>query len=134
PRYTRLHQGPFGTPLGNWRSLRVNLDGEIRLAEWSAAARVRRAAALPWPPLSLRQEIPVASLPLPRLMTGDRLNNTPARQSPLWVMCGRRLGKNFLTLLQHWSGAVMCPTCLCGGQAAGPNAMRGSGPNQKHAL
>src|SRR5262249_7661509 len=53
---------------------------------------------------------------------------------PLWVMCGRRLGKNFLTLLQHWSGAVMCPACLCGGQAAGPNAMRGSGPNQKHAL
>src|SRR5262249_5175126 len=33
---------------------------------------------------------------------------------PLWVMCGRRLGKNFLTLLQHWSGAVMCPACLCG--------------------
>ena len=36
------------------------------------------------------------------------------RQCPLWVMCGRRLGKNFLTLLQHWSGAVMCPACLCG--------------------
>src|ERR1035441_655201 len=33
---------------------------------------------------------------------------------PLWVMCGRRLGKNFLSLLQHWSGAVMCPACLCG--------------------
>jgi hypothetical protein len=33
---------------------------------------------------------------------------------PLWVMCGRRPGKNFLTLLQHWSGAVMCPACLCG--------------------
>jgi hypothetical protein len=30
---------------------------------------------------------------------------------PLWVMCGRRLGKNFLTLLQHWSGAVMCAAC-----------------------
>jgi hypothetical protein len=29
-------------------------------------------------------------------------------------MCGRRLGKNFLTLLQHWSGAVMCAACLCG--------------------
>ena len=34
----------------------------------------------------------------------------------LWVMCGRRrLGKNFLTHLQHWSGAVMCAACLCGG-------------------
>jgi hypothetical protein len=31
-----------------------------------------------------------------------------------WVTCGRRLGKNFLTLLQHWSGAVTCPACLCG--------------------
>ena len=49
-------------------------------------------------------------------------------------MCGRRLGKNFLTLLQHWSGAVMCPACLCGGETAGHNAIRGSGPNQKHAF
>ena len=29
----------------------------------------------------------------------------------LWVTCGRRPGKNFLTLLQHWSGAVTCPAC-----------------------
>jgi hypothetical protein len=29
---------------------------------------------------------------------------------PLRVMCGRRLiDKSFLTLMQHWSGAVMCP-------------------------
>jgi hypothetical protein len=33
-------------------------------------------------------------------------------------------------LLQHWSGAVMCPACLCGGEAAGHNALRGSGPNR----
>jgi hypothetical protein len=33
-------------------------------------------------------------------------------------------------LLQHWSGAVMCPACLCGSEAAGPNALRGSGPTQ----
>jgi len=30
------------------------------------------------------------------------------------VTCGRRPGKNFLTLLQHWSGAVTCPACWCG--------------------
>jgi hypothetical protein len=30
--------------------------------------------------------------------------------------------------------AVMCPACLCGGEAAGHNALRGSGPNQKHAF
>ena len=53
-----------------------------------------------------------------------------AMRCPLWVMCGRRLGKNFLTLLQHWSGAVMCPACLCGREAAGHNALRGSGPNR----
>jgi hypothetical protein len=29
----------------------------------------------------------------------------------LRVTCGRRLGKNFLTFLQHWSGAVTCPAC-----------------------
>src|SRR5215475_3235531 len=75
------------------------------------------------------------------LLASKNLSRCTRRQTlsddnecPLWVMCGRRLGKNFLTLLQHWSGAVMCPACLCGGQAAGPNAMRGSGPNQKHAL
>ena len=34
-------------------------------------------------------------------------------------MSGRRLGKNLLTLLQHCSGAVMCPACLCGGNPAG---------------
>ncbi len=37
-------------------------------------------------------------------------------------------------ILQHWSGAVMCPACLCSCEAAGPNAVRGSGPNQKHAF
>jgi hypothetical protein len=43
-------------------------------------------------------------------------------------------GPEFLTQLQHWSGAVMCPACLCGREAAGHNALRGSGPNQKHAF
>src|SRR5215468_11006993 len=46
-------------------------------------------------------------------------------------MCGRRrLGKNFLTHLQHWSGAVICAA----DEAAGHNALRGSGPNRKHAF
>jgi len=30
----------------------------------------------------------------------------------IWVMCGRRLiDKDLFTLMQHWSGAVMCPAC-----------------------
>ena len=37
---------------------------------------------------------------------------TPAGRLPhLWVTCGRRHGKNFLTFLQYWSGAVTCPAC-----------------------
>jgi glutathione S-transferase len=28
-----------------------------------------------------------------------------------WITCGRRPGKNFLTFVQHWSGAVTCPAC-----------------------
>jgi hypothetical protein len=28
-----------------------------------------------------------------------------------WVTCGRRPGKNFLTFVQQWSGAVTCPAC-----------------------
>jgi len=35
-------------------------------------------------------------------------------QAKVWVTCGRRPGKNFLTFLQHWSGAVTCPACWCG--------------------
>jgi len=52
----------------------------------------------------------------------------------LWVTCGRRPGKDFLTVLQHWSGVVTCPACRCGSVAAGPNALRGSDPNRKRAL
>jgi hypothetical protein len=37
-------------------------------------------------------------------------------------------------VLQHWSGAVTCPACWCGKVAAGPNALRGSGPKQNRAL
>ena len=47
---------------------------------------------------------------------------------------GRRPGKDFLTFLQHWSGAVTCPAVDAAGVAAGPNALRGSGPNHFHAL
>jgi hypothetical protein len=35
-------------------------------------------------------------------------------------MCGRHVGKDFLTLLQHCSGAVRCPTCLYGADGRWP--------------
>ena len=30
------------------------------------------------------------------------------------------IARAFLTLLQHWSGAVTCPACLCGGSGRWP--------------
>jgi predicted PurR-regulated permease PerM len=50
--------------------------------------------------------------------------------SPGWVTCGRRLGKNFLTFCSI--GRVRSrvrPVCAAD-VAAGPNALRGSGPNR----
>jgi hypothetical protein len=42
-------------------------------------------------------------------LTPAQFEDHHARQR---VMCGRRLiDKSFLRLMQHWSGAVMCPAC-----------------------
>jgi hypothetical protein len=38
-----------------------------------------------------------------------RLTDKQCSRFGLMSACGRRPGKNFLTFLQHWSGAVMCP-------------------------
>jgi len=45
---------------------------------------------------------------------GDNCCGATADERQLRVTCGRRHGKNFLTFLQHWSGAVTCPACWCG--------------------
>src|SRR6516225_6740624 len=67
----------------------------------AAPALERRLIALPW----LNKHIIAVSAVL--CITANL-----AAQCPLWVMCGRRLiDKSFLTLMQHWSGAVMCPAC-----------------------
>src|SRR3974390_1048973 len=39
-----------------------------------------------------------------------------------------------MSAMGHVWTALMCGACLCGGEAAGHNAMRGSGPNRKHAF
>lgn len=52
------------------------------------------------------------------------------------AMCGRlRVGKGFLTEMHRWS-VLPCvlPVCAALDMAAGPNALRGSGPCQKHAV
>src|SRR6516164_9445228 len=58
-----------------------------------------------------------------------------AAQCPLWVMCGRRLiDKSFLTLMQYWSVRSCVRPVDAARMAAGPNALRGSDPNRKHAF
>src|SRR5947207_5689232 len=74
--------------------------------------------------------------------SNDLHDDPPSLQSTSEIRPGRGAGsiplappwQELSELLQHWSGAVMCPACLCGREAAGHNALRGSGPNQKHAF
>jgi len=76
----------------------------------------------------LIQELSLSDSEILHFLHSDGMSSTFSTVS---VMCGRRcLGKNFLMLLQHWSGAVMCAANV----AAGHNAIRGSGPNRKHAF
>ena len=56
-------------------------------------------------------------------------------ERPFMAMCGRpRFGKVCFKGCAIWSGAAMCPACLCDTRIAGPNAIRGSGPNYFHEL
>lgn len=52
----------------------------------------------------------------------------------LRVTCGRRLGKCFLTLVQHWSVRSRVRPVDAALVTAGPNALRGSGPNRLGAI
>src|SRR6516165_7663317 len=49
---------------------------------------------------------------------------------PLWVTCGRRLGKNFLTFCSIGRVRSRVRPVDAADVAAGPNALRGSGPNR----
>src|SRR4249920_2286334 len=51
-----------------------------------------------------------------------------------WVTCGRRPGKNFLTFCSIGRVRSRVRPVFAAGVAAGPNALRGSGPKQTHAL
>ena len=65
----------------------------------------------------------------------DRFRPKPVSPMSVWVMCGRRrLGKNFLSCCSIGRVRSCVRPVLCGGEAAGHNALRGSGPNQKHAF
>jgi isoprenylcysteine carboxyl methyltransferase (ICMT) family protein YpbQ len=48
----------------------------------------------------------------------------------LWVTCGRRLGKNFLTFCSIGRVRSRVRPVDAADVAAGPNALRGSGPNR----
>ena len=55
-------------------------------------------------------------------------------RSGLRVTCGRRPGKNFLTFCSIGRVRSRVRPVDAAGVAAGPNALRGSGPNRSHAL
>jgi len=48
----------------------------------------------------------------------------------IWVTCGRRLGKDFLTFCSIGRVRSRVRPVDAAGVAAGPNALRGSGPNR----
>ena len=58
------------------------------------------------------------------------LRNSTQASGCFWVTCGRRLGKDFLTFSSF--GRVRSRVRPVGAArvAAGPNALRGSGPNR----
>ena len=94
-------------PIGPTPKLRPNLahfstvfDIDIIIAELRQSHVTSRAAASPefddWPSVRDNQQFAKTA------MTAQAAIRLRLR---LWVTCGRRLGKNFLTFLQHWSGA-----------------------------
>ena len=56
------------------------------------------------------------------------------RETSIRVTCGRRPGKNFLTFCSIGRVRSRVRPVDAAGMAAGPNALRGSGPKQTHAL
>jgi hypothetical protein len=57
-----------------------------------------------------------------------------AGSGQLWVTCGRRPGKNFLTFCSIGRVRSRVRPVNAAGVAVGRNALRGSGPNRSHAL
>jgi hypothetical protein len=59
----------------------------------------------------------------------------PGPSGPKSAMCGRlRVGKSFFYVLQHWSVQPCVRPLGAVHMTAGHNALRGSGPGQKHAF
>jgi hypothetical protein len=86
------------------------LSNRCFVANVIAAARSNRARARP------RSQVDAGRAATAFAQTSAALDCCTAgfrpRLWPQWVMCGRRLiDKSFFTLMQHWSGAVMCPAC-----------------------
>ena len=65
-----------------------------------------------------------------RPLVGDKADDALGAAGPEMAMCGRpRFGKGCFDGYASWSGAAMCSACLRGTTTAGPNAIRGPGPN-----
>src|SRR5262249_50253035 len=80
-------------------------------------------------PVGAQQSLPCSDRKLTHLGRASDCC-TAGFQSALW----RRLGKNFLSCCSIGRVRSCVRPVLCGGEAAGHNALRGSGPNHKHAF
>jgi|HubBroStandDraft_6_1064221.scaffolds.fasta_scaffold1203200_1 hypothetical protein len=128
-RTRRQRPGPQSPISPSWRarelffSLRspsMDAANHRWVVQTHSRARRRRRQAAPDRTLT----VPLCGLPRDAAAASYRTAATSSQRSstlrqgvghltelPLWVTCGRRPGKNFLTFLQHWSGAVTCPAC-----------------------
>jgi hypothetical protein len=65
-----------------------------------------------WPPSGHPKDLLWQKLGLEGIVSKWLGSPYVSGRSRHWVMCGRRrIDKSFFTLMQHWSGAVMCPAC-----------------------
>src|SRR5262249_13562581 len=117
-------------------SLQVNHGGRARYARPLAAVqRAYRAGRRGFPAClqdgTRRHRVETQGLTLPNPACAAVTREAEED----WGMCGRRrLGKNFLSCCSIGRVRSCVRPVLCGGEAAGHNALRGSGPNQKHAF
>ena len=79
-------------------------------------------------------DIPLAIAPVCNSLPILERTSNQLASCLLRVTCGRRPGKNFLTFCSIGRVRSRVRPVDAAGVAAGPNALRGSGPKQKDAL
>jgi hypothetical protein len=86
----------------------------------------------------MKQLAPATGIAMCRSMRAVALQQTlhqPLLKGSSWLSVdGPGFARLASTVLQSWSGAAICPAFDAALMAAGPNAIRGSGPNYQLVL